>query len=127
MEKRKTKKRAAQLGPLFLLSILAIAILTTGPAAHASTVTFSDYGLTSQQILIYNNTALVGEVNSTGTIAINDGENYVFVLKPMASTDFFNDPFKFVDLIKAYIPTIIVILIALFIGVGIVIIIKGLL
>ena len=91
--------------PLFLFLILiCIAVAVPLVAADTMDITFSDFGLGDQTIIIYNvNGTLVEETNSTSTVSLNSSQDYVFVLQP-TKLNLFNNPFQAVDLVLAFIP-----------------------
>jgi len=86
---------------LFLLLTFVAVPLT---AANTTSITFSDFGLGAQTIIIYDvNGTLVEETNSTSTVSLNSTHDYVFVLQP-TKMNLLNDPFQAVDLLLAFIP-----------------------
>jgi hypothetical protein len=87
-------------------------------------LTFSDYGVTGQRLAVYNNSSFVGEYNSSSTIFIDDLQDYVITFKPSVSGDLLSDPFRFVDSVKNYLPTLLVWGFILLILLGICLIIK---
>lgn len=89
--------------PLFLFLLLAFVAVPLA-AADTTSITFSDFGLGAQTIIIYNvNGTLIEETNSTSTVSLNSIHDYVFVLQP-TKMNLLNDPFQAVDLVLAYIP-----------------------
>lgn len=86
---------------LFLLLTFVAVPLT---AANTTSITFSDFGLGAQTIIIYDvNGTLVEETNSTSTVSLNSTHDYVFVLQP-TKMNLLNNPFQAVDLLLAFIP-----------------------
>ena len=73
-------------------------------AADTTSITFSDFGLGAQTIVIYDvNGTLVEETNSTSTVSLNSSQDYVFVLQP-TKMNLLKDPLQAVDLLLMYIP-----------------------
>jgi hypothetical protein len=105
----------------FLLSLLVYSL--TAPAT-ANVIKFSDYGLSSQQISVYNSSALIGVYNSNESLVFDGSQNYVIVLKPSGSADYLSDPVQFINLIRQYIPTLLEIGVLLFILLGMALILK---
>jgi len=86
---------------LFLLLTFVAVPLS---AANTTSITFSDFGLGAQTIIIYDvNGTLVEETNSTSTVSLNSTHDYVFVLQP-TKMNLLNNPFQAVDLLLAFIP-----------------------
>lgn len=91
-----------------LLILLLCSSLLLTPAA-AATLTFNDLTLgTSTQIAIYNpslpaNQSLVGIYNTTDTVILDDGCNYIAVLRP-GPQYWFDNPLNSIELFKLSIP-----------------------
>jgi hypothetical protein len=107
--------------PLLLLLVVALA----SGLAHANTISFTDYGIASENITLYNSTSQIGVYPSNASIGLDGSDNYVMVFTPVASIDYFNNPWALVDLILAYIPQLLVIVAFVFIGAGVAILIKS--
>jgi len=89
---------------LFLFLVCAALPLVAAQDIGTTSITFSDFGLGDQTIIIYNvNGTLVEETNSTSTVSLNSSQDYVFVLQP-TKMNLFNNPFQAVDLVLAFIP-----------------------
>jgi len=107
---------------LFFLFLAFVAVSLT--AADTTSITFSDFGLGDQTIIIYDvNGTLVEETNSTSTVSLNSTHDYVFVLQP-TKMNLLNDPFQAVDLVLAYIPAGFSWILIFFVATGILLLIK---
>jgi len=92
--------------------------------ATTTSITFSDFGLGDQTIIIYDvNGTLVEETNSTSTVSLNSTHDYVFVLQP-TKMNLFNDPFQAVDLVIAYIPVGFSWILVFIVAAGVVLLIR---
>lgn len=93
--------------PLFCLCLIFLLLTFVAmpfAAADTTSITFSDFGLGAQTIVIYNvNGTLVEETNSTSTVSLNSTHDYVFVLQP-TKMNLLKDPLQAVDLLLMYIP-----------------------
>jgi len=108
---------------LFLFLVLACVAVPL-VAADTTSITFSDFGLGDQTIIIYNvNGTLVEESNSTSTVSLNSSYDYVFVLQP-TKMNLLNDPFQAVDLVLAYIPAAFSWILVFIVAAGILLLIR---
>jgi len=89
--------------PFFIFLLLTFVAVPLS-AADTTSITFSDFGLGDQTIIIYDVYGTLVEVtNSTSTVSLNSTHDYVFVLQP-TKMNLFNDPFQAVNLLLAFIP-----------------------
>ena len=104
---REAKGGALFLPPLICLCFIFLVLTFVAvpfAAADTTSITFSDFGLGAQTIVIYDvNGTLVEEINSTSTVSLNSSQDYVFVLQP-TKMNLLKDPFQAVDLLLMYIP-----------------------
>lgn len=98
------KKSKIPVGAGILICFLLLCASGPTSAQDTTSITFSDFGLGDQTIIIYSvNGTLIEEVNSTSTVTLNSSLDYVFVLQP-TKMNLFNNPIQAVDLVIAYIP-----------------------
>ncbi len=89
---------------LCLIFLLLMFVAMPLAVADTTSITFSDFGLGDQTIIIYDvNGTLVEVTNSTSTVSLNSTHDYVFVLQP-TKMNLLKDPLQAVDLLLMYIP-----------------------
>lgn len=101
--RKKNEKGCILVGVGVLIGILLLCIDPIS-AQDTTSITFSDFGLGDQTIVIYSvNGTLIEKVNSTSTVSLNSSLDYVFVLQP-TKINLFNNPLQAIDLTLAFIP-----------------------
>ena len=115
-------------GKLLPLSLLLfISLIMASNVAFANSITFSDYGLTNQKILLYNTTTLVGEYNTSSTINLDPDQNYVATFAPNTFMDFIGNPLLIVQYLSTLYPFGFDIAIGLLILAGVILLFKRIL
>lgn len=115
------------ISPLVKKILISLTIITylliSANVASANNVTFSNTNLVDGQIVIYEitdtGTAYIGTFNSSDTVSLEDGNSYIFTLKPSLTTTSFMTPQGFFNFIDQNKDNLFAILIMLLFAAGI--------